>query len=69
MIVRHLVRNVIQTGVLAAIWAIASLASWFFVDRILIYRLFDITSGTVYTYVSDPPAARLSSKVEHLGNI
>lgn len=57
MMVRYLVRNVIQTGVLATIWAFASLASWFFVQRILVYRVFDITSGTVYTHVSVSPVA------------
>ena len=49
--VKHVVRNVIQTAGLATIWAIAALVSRFWLDRILIYRVFDITSGTVYTHV------------------
>jgi hypothetical protein len=51
--VRYLVRNVIQTAALATIWALAALVSWFWLKRdILVYRVFDITSGTVYTHVS-----------------
>jgi hypothetical protein len=52
LMVRYLVRNVIQTAALATIWAIAALVAWFWVNRILVYRVFDITSGTVYTHVS-----------------
>ncbi|KAH9984919.1 hypothetical protein BJV77DRAFT_143332 [Russula vinacea] len=48
MLVKNLVRNVIQTGGLATIWAISSLVAWFWVQNILVYRVFDITSGTVY---------------------
>jgi hypothetical protein len=52
LMVKFLVRNVIQTAALATIWAIASLISWFWLKHILVYRVFDITSGTVYTHVS-----------------
>ncbi|KAF8495959.1 hypothetical protein F5888DRAFT_512800 [Russula emetica] len=50
MMVKFLVRSVIQTAALATIWAIASLVAWFWLNRILVYRVFDITSGTVYTH-------------------
>ncbi|KAF8476314.1 hypothetical protein DFH94DRAFT_758395 [Russula ochroleuca] len=45
---RYLARNVIQTGVLATIWAISALVSWFWLKHLFVYRVFDITSGTVY---------------------
>jgi len=50
LMVRYLARNVIQAGVLATIWALASLVSWFWLNHVLVYRLFDITSGSVYTH-------------------
>ena len=59
MLVKNLVRNVIQTGGLATLWAISSLVAWFWVQNILVYRVFDITSGTVYAQVSVSPAAGL----------
>jgi len=49
-VVRYLIRNVIQTAALATIWSIVSLATWFFLKRIVIYSVFDITSGSVYTH-------------------
>jgi hypothetical protein len=52
LIVKFLVRNVVQTAALATIWAIVALVAWFWVKSILVYRIFDITSGTVYTHVS-----------------
>jgi hypothetical protein len=60
MLVRDLARNVIQTGGLATIWAVAALISWFWLERnIIVYRFFDITSGTVYAHVSVSFAAGL----------
>ena len=59
MLVRNLVRNVIQAGGLATLWAISSLVAWFWVKNILVYRVFDITSGTVYAQVSVSPVAEL----------
>lgn len=59
LIVKFLVRNVVQTAALATIWAIAALVAWFWVKSILVYRVFDITSGTVYTHVSVPSLAGL----------
>ncbi|KAH9984926.1 hypothetical protein BJV77DRAFT_143766 [Russula vinacea] len=51
MLVRNLARNVIQTGGLATIWAVSALVSWFWLERnIIVYRVFDITSGTVYAH-------------------
>ena len=51
-VVRYLVRNIIQTAALATIWSIAALVSWFWLERIVLYTIFDKTSGTVYTHVS-----------------
>lgn len=48
----YIVRNVIQTGCLATTWAIIAAVTWFFLPNVLIYRVFDITSGTVYAHVS-----------------
>jgi hypothetical protein len=50
-----LVRNVIQTGRPATTWAIARLVTWFWLSENVttIYRIFDITSGTIYTHVGD----------------
>ncbi|KAH9966298.1 hypothetical protein BJV74DRAFT_285554 [Russula compacta] len=49
-VVNYLVRNVIQTGFLATVWAIAELVTWFLLPNIAAYRVFDITSGTIYTH-------------------
>ncbi|KAH9965632.1 hypothetical protein BGW80DRAFT_753663 [Lactifluus volemus] len=49
-IVNHLIRNIIQTGCLATIWAVVALGSWFLLPNVTIYRLFDMTSGTVYAH-------------------
>ncbi|KAI0292309.1 hypothetical protein BC826DRAFT_1186574 [Russula brevipes] len=49
LIVNHLVRGAIQTGCLATLWAIASSITWFFLPHVMAFRIFDITSGTVYT--------------------
>ena len=50
--VNCIVRNTIQTGSLATAWALAALATWFLLPNISIYRIFDMTSGTMYTHVS-----------------
>ncbi|KAH9974695.1 hypothetical protein BGW80DRAFT_1302166 [Lactifluus volemus] len=50
-ILYYLIRTVIQTGCLASGWAIAELATRFSLQNTLTYRLFDITSGAVYTHV------------------
>ena len=50
--INYIVRSIIQTGCLATAWALAALATWFLLPRISAYRVFDITSGTVYTHVS-----------------
>lgn len=61
----YLVRNVVQVAALATIWSIAALVSWFWLNQIVLYSVFDATSGTVYTHVSvSPLAGRLSSKGE-----
>ena len=51
--INYIVRNIIQTGCLATAWALAALATWFLLPQnILVYRVFDMTSGSVYTHVS-----------------
>jgi len=50
--INYIVRSIIQTGCLATAWALAALATWFLLPKISAYRVFDITSGTVYTHVS-----------------
>jgi len=52
MAINYIVRSIIQTGFLATAWALAALATWFLLPDISVYRIFDITSGTVYTHVS-----------------
>ncbi|KAN0111838.1 hypothetical protein V8E52_008044 [Russula decolorans] len=49
-VVRYLIRNVIQSATLATIWSIAALVSWFWVNEVVLYSVFEITSGTVYTH-------------------
>jgi hypothetical protein len=60
-VVGYLIRNVIQTAALATIWSIAALVSWFWLKRIILFTLFDVTSGTVYTHVSVSSVAGLLS--------
>jgi hypothetical protein len=50
--INYIVRNIIQTGCLAAVWALAALATYFLLPKVTAYMIFDITSGTVYTNVS-----------------
>ncbi len=54
-IVNHLVRNVVQIGLFATIWAIAGLATYFLLPRRTIYTIFNATSGSIYTHVGDCP--------------
>jgi len=49
--VNNLVRNVIQLGLLATLWAIGGLATWFLLPHSTIYTLFDMTSGSIYTHM------------------
>jgi hypothetical protein len=51
--VNHIVRKIFQTGCLATAWALLALATWFLLPNNSAYRVFDVTSGTVYTHVSD----------------
>jgi hypothetical protein len=69
-VVKYLVRNVIQTAALATLWSIVALVLWFWLKRIVIYPVFGITSGTVYTHVSvSSVAGLLLSEGEYSGNI
>ncbi|KAI0251536.1 hypothetical protein BJV78DRAFT_1210478 [Lactifluus subvellereus] len=50
-VVNHLVRNVIQLGLFATLWAIAGLATWFLLPQSTINTLFEMTSGSIYTHM------------------
>ncbi|KAI0252496.1 hypothetical protein BJV78DRAFT_339550 [Lactifluus subvellereus] len=50
-VVNHLVRNVIQLGLFATLWAIAGLATWFLLSHSTVYSFFDMTSGPIYTHM------------------
>jgi len=48
--VNYIVRGIIQTGCLATAWALVALATYFLLPHNTIYRVFDVTSGTVYMH-------------------
>ncbi|KAI9459323.1 hypothetical protein F5148DRAFT_1219279 [Russula earlei] len=50
-LVHHLVRNVIQIGLLATIWSMAALGTYFLLPRNTIDIIFDATSGSIYTHM------------------
>ncbi|KAI0249283.1 hypothetical protein BJV78DRAFT_1228382 [Lactifluus subvellereus] len=50
-VVNRLVRNVVQLGLFAMLWAVAGLATWFLLPRSTVYTLFDMTSGSIYTHM------------------
>ena len=52
-VVNHLVRNVIQVGLFAMVWAFAELGTYFLLPERDVYTVFDMTSGLIYTHVSD----------------
>jgi hypothetical protein len=51
-VVNHLVRNVVQIGLFATLWAIGGLATWCLAPRVTVNAIFDMTSGSIYTHVS-----------------
>ncbi len=51
-VIRYLVLSVIQIGVLASLWAIGGLVTWFFLPKRSIYTCFNLTAGSMYTNVS-----------------
>jgi hypothetical protein len=51
-VVNYLTRRVIQIGLLAALWVVAALGTWFLLPETAAYRILDITTGPVYTHVS-----------------
>ena len=59
-VVNLIVRSAIQTGCFATIWAIADLVTWFFLPRVMAFRLFDLTSGSIYTHVSDYSSVQMT---------
>lgn len=51
-IVNHLVRKVIQIGLFSTVWAIVALGTFFLFPQEIVYSIFDVTSGSIYTHVS-----------------
>jgi hypothetical protein len=49
--IHYFARRIIQLGLLATIWNLAALATWFLMPKYDIYTFFDATSGSVYTHV------------------
>ncbi|KAI0250855.1 hypothetical protein BJV78DRAFT_523801 [Lactifluus subvellereus] len=50
-VVNYLIRQVIQIGFFATLWAIAELATWFLLPSAAAYKIFDATAGPMYTHV------------------
>ncbi|KAI0298358.1 hypothetical protein B0F90DRAFT_1733204 [Multifurca ochricompacta] len=50
-VVNHLVRHVIQIGLLATLWAIAGLVTWLLLPGSTVFVIFDMTSGSIYTHM------------------
>ena len=56
-----LTRRVVQLGLFAVIWSIAGMATWFLLPKYTVVALFDMTSGSIYTHVSDSLSQKLST--------
>jgi len=50
-IVNHLIRKVIQIGLFTTAWATVALGTFFLFPQKIIYSIFDVTSGSIYTHV------------------
>jgi len=50
-IVNQLARNVIQTGLVATLWSMAALGTYFLLPRCTVFTIFNATSGSVYTHM------------------
>ncbi|KAI9450544.1 hypothetical protein F5148DRAFT_1242614 [Russula earlei] len=50
-VVEHLVRNVIQIGLLAALWAVGGLVTWLFLAKTAVYLVLSATAGSLYTHL------------------
>ncbi|KAH9973213.1 hypothetical protein BGW80DRAFT_257233 [Lactifluus volemus] len=50
-VVNYLIRRVIQTGFVAALWVVAESVTWFLLPKTAAYRIFDMTVGAMYTHV------------------
>jgi len=67
-LINYLVRTTIQTGGLATAWAIGGLVTWFFLPRVQVFRIFDITSGSIYVHaVFETLLARVKLREQMLG--
>jgi len=50
-VVNHLIRNVVQIGLIATIWSLATLATYFLLPQFTVYTLFDATCGSIYVHM------------------
>ncbi|KAI0301412.1 hypothetical protein BC826DRAFT_1102006 [Russula brevipes] len=50
-VVNHLIRNVIQVGLIATIWSLAALGTYFLLPQITVYTVFDMTCGSIYVHM------------------
>ncbi|KAI0301410.1 hypothetical protein BC826DRAFT_564329 [Russula brevipes] len=50
-VVNHLIRNVIQIGLIATIWSLATLGTSFLLPQNTVYTLFDATCGSIYVHM------------------
>jgi len=50
-VVNHLIRNVIQIGLIATIWSLAALGTYFLLPHITVYTVFDMTCGSIYVHM------------------
>jgi len=68
-VVNYLIRQVIQAGLLATLWVIAGLATWFLLPRTSNYVFFDPTAGPMYTHaIYDTLLSRVRLR-ERMGDI
>jgi len=50
-VVNHLIRNVIQIGLIATIWSLAALGTYFLLPQSTVYTVFDMTCGSIYVHM------------------
>ena len=60
-LVHYLTRRVVQLGLFAVIWSLAGMATWFLLPKYTVFAFFDMTSGSIYTHVSDSLSQNLST--------
>ena len=63
-VVNYLIRNVIQIGFFAMLWAIGELVTWFFLPKSAIYTVFYTTTGSMYTHVGGSSSLKTASQLQ-----